>query len=155
MNIVYLIGNGFDVAQGLRTRYPDFYESYKHSVPVNEVEHKIIEAIDEHQEDWSDMERELGRFTSQIDNAEGFIDAYESLSDKLKEYLRVQESQYTHLMCPDTRRRSQIHLKIYLLKNIGFTSISYHLFPGRRMLISYLSIIPMCLNKPSVINIVL
>lgn len=91
MNIVYLIGNGFDVAQGLRTQYPEFYESYKHSAPVNEVEEKIIASINEQVALWSDLERTLGRFTKGIDDAEMFTEAYTSLSNKLKMYMRGQE----------------------------------------------------------------
>lgn len=94
MNIVYLIGNGFDVAQGLKTRYPDFYKSYKRSVPVNEEERMIIASIDEKEAHWSNMERALGQFTKDIDDAESFTAAYVSLSDKLKKYLREQEDLY-------------------------------------------------------------
>ena len=33
MNIVYLIGNGFDLRLGLPTRYEDFLEFYKKQHP--------------------------------------------------------------------------------------------------------------------------
>ncbi|MBQ5979498.1 MAG: bacteriophage abortive infection AbiH family protein [Bacteroidales bacterium] len=92
MNIVFFIGNGFDIAQGLKTKYSDFYKSYKKSTPVNETEKKIIASIDESQDTWSDLEATLGVFTQELNNPGEFIDAYESLNLKLREYLKGQES---------------------------------------------------------------
>ena len=94
MNILYLIGNGFDVAQGLKTRYSDFYGTYKQTVPINDEERRIISSIDSSVEKWSDMEVALGAFTKEVDRADGFIAAYESLSSKLSLYLRRQDEYY-------------------------------------------------------------
>ena len=94
MNILYLIGNGFDVAQGLKTRYPDFYGSYKQTAPINDEERRIIASIDNNVEKWSDMEAALGVFTKEVNSAAGFIDAYESLSSKLSIYLKGQDEYY-------------------------------------------------------------
>lgn len=74
MNILYLIGNGFDVAQGLKTRYPDFYGSYKQTAPINDEERRIIASIDNNVEKWSDMEVALGVFTKEVNSAAGFIE---------------------------------------------------------------------------------
>lgn len=94
MNIVYLIGNGFDLAQDLKTSYQEFYKSYKESSPVNEVEKQIISSITDHIETWSNMEKRLGSFTKELDGVEGFEDAYESLYLKLKKYLLAEEDKY-------------------------------------------------------------
>ena len=94
MNILYLIGNGFDVAQGLKTRYPDFYRSYKQSSPVNEEERRIIVSIDNSIEQWSDLEKALGLFTKEVNSIDGFITAYESLSSKLSKYLMEQDEMF-------------------------------------------------------------
>lgn len=94
MNILYFIGNGFDVAQGLKTRYPDFYRSYKQSSPVNEEERKIIASIDDSKEKWSDLEIALGLFTKEVNSVDGFITAYESLSSKLSRYLKEQDEMF-------------------------------------------------------------
>lgn len=94
MNILYLIGNGFDVAQGLKTRYPDFYGSYKQTDPINDAERRIIASIDDDVEKWSDMEAALGAFTKEVNSVMDFIDAYENLSSKLSMYLRSQDDHY-------------------------------------------------------------
>ena len=92
MNIVYLIGNGFDLAQDLETSYPDFYKSYKDSKPVNEVEKRIISSITDNVETWSNLEKRLGSFTKELKGVEGFDEAYESLYLKLMKYLQAQEN---------------------------------------------------------------
>lgn len=87
MNILYLIGNGFDLAQGAKTCYPAFYKEYVNSAPVNDVEKGIIDEIREDIVTWSYMEYALGKFTAKVSDAEAFTEAYESLSEKLKSYL--------------------------------------------------------------------
>ena len=94
MNIVYLIGNGFDLAQGLKTSYQDFYGSYKKSEPINEVEEKIISSITDNVETWSNLEKRLGSFTKELEGVEGFAEAYESLYLKLKKYLQAEDNRY-------------------------------------------------------------
>ena len=101
MNILYLIGNGFDVAQGLKTRYPDFYGSYKQTDPINDAERRIIASIDDDVEKWSDMEAALGAFTKEVNSVMDFIDAYENLSSKLSMYLSSQDDHY----CPENIER--------------------------------------------------
>lgn len=43
MNILYLIGNGFDLAQGLKTKYTDFYPYYIGRTVYNPAVKKMLE----------------------------------------------------------------------------------------------------------------
>lgn len=96
MNIVYLIGNGFDLAQDLKTSYKEFYnKSYKWSHPVNIVEQKIIASITENVGDWSNLEWALGTFTNEVNDVDGFAEAYESLYLKLKDHLLSEENRFS------------------------------------------------------------
>lgn len=92
MNVLYLIGNGFDLAQGARTSYPNFYGTYINSEPVNEVEREIINDINADLTNWSDMEWALGEFSRKVSDAGAFARAYESLTNKLKAYLIEEEA---------------------------------------------------------------
>lgn len=58
MNIVYIMGNGFDVSLGMKTRYPDFYDDYcKRSVRNQNADVvKLKQTIEEGREDWKDLE---------------------------------------------------------------------------------------------------
>lgn len=92
MNIVHIIGNGFDLNQGLPTSYAHFYEYYLQLIPKeNEPEsvmrfRELLEEklLEERTDEWADLEKTLGRLTSEFEN----VDDYEAA------YLDV----YTHLM---------------------------------------------------------
>ena len=98
MNRIILIGNGFDLAQGLKTRYADFYPYYQKCPSPNEAAKLMKKEINEHAGDWSDMELALGKFTKEVPSEEELTDMYFDLSERLSEYL-TEESQrkaFTH-----------------------------------------------------------
>ncbi len=94
MNILYLIGNGFDVSLGMKTRYDDFYDYYC-ALPQSASNKKVCELksiIQSGKEDWSDLESALGRYTNKLADYEEFERVYYDLSDALVSYLRAEES---------------------------------------------------------------
>lgn len=96
MNILHIIGNGFDKAMGMKTSYPEFYE-YLKSLPEKgssllELMKKDIGANNQY---WSDMEEALGQFTSKIESGQEFIEFYYELSDRLQEYLAQELASFT------------------------------------------------------------
>lgn len=105
MNITYLIGNGFDVNIGLKSRYADFYDTYVkiHSDDDADVIKRFKAGINDyikkesHKEDlqtidWRDLEVALGQFTELIDEKEAEV-LYLDINDRLKEYL-INEFKY-------------------------------------------------------------
>ena len=58
-SITYLIGNGFDINLGLKTKYTDFYGEYIASVKDlddNDCRKRFAMKIDGNYENWSDFE---------------------------------------------------------------------------------------------------
>lgn len=96
MNVLYIIGNGFDKAHGMATSYPEFYkhlvENVKDGSPLLE---KMKSAITKDTLLWSDMESGLGKFTAVTDNTEEFDDFYFELSDHLQNYLKSENDKFT------------------------------------------------------------
>ena len=93
MNILYIFGNGFDKAQGMKTSYPEFYQylmKKKGSIHLEQLK----KDINDNNELWSDMEEALGKFTTQIFDASNFDDLYFELSDHLQNYLKNEEDNY-------------------------------------------------------------
>lgn len=86
--ITFLIGNGFDLNVGLKTRYKDFYEYYSRENP-NDF---IARSINNNYEYWSDLEIGLGKYTSKIKagDEEQFWKSEEQLERALADYLRIQ-----------------------------------------------------------------
>lgn len=95
MNVLYILGNGFDKAQGMATSYPEFYkyltENVKDGSPLLE---KMKSAITEDTVLWSDMESGLGEFTSATNNAEEFDSFYFELSEHLQNYLKKENEKF-------------------------------------------------------------
>lgn len=99
MNIVYLIGNGFDVNLGLKTEYSHFYNYYLGLESPNENVAKLKKAISKYEgtELWKDLEIALGQITAEYENAYDFIEALDDISDNLLLYIKSeQERIYTY-----------------------------------------------------------
>lgn len=95
MNVLYIIGNGFDKAQGLRTSYPEFYQYLKdNSNNCSDLLRQLKKNIDENTELWADMELALGKFTSQIHTTDDFDNLYFELCEHLQKYLQKQEIKF-------------------------------------------------------------
>lgn len=104
MNVLYLIGNGFDLRLGLPTRYADFLEFYKGKSPKRGTDRirqeeaikkykerffaEMAEREERGEEQWKDLEIALGEFTTAFgDDADGFCDFYEDMNRSLEAYL--------------------------------------------------------------------
>ena len=104
MNILYLIGNGFDLRLGLPTRYADFLKYYERQTPklgadlslqeetIKKYKKRFFAEMAEREgrgeEQWKDLEIALGEFTTAFgDDADGFCDFYEDMNRSLEAYL--------------------------------------------------------------------
>jgi hypothetical protein len=102
MNMLYLIGNGFDLNLGLPTRYSDFLEYYFKHAPLNhkatsqesrriqECKDLFRKTIENNAGDqqWKDLEIALGKFSSQFSEAIVFRDFYLDINLSLINYLK-------------------------------------------------------------------
>ncbi len=99
MNITFLIGNGFDLNLGLKTRYTDFLEEYLKDEPGDSKEIQRFKAdirkqnLDECL--WANAELAFGEYTDEIANqglkADSFWIRYDDFCRKLAAYLQKQE----------------------------------------------------------------
>ena len=96
MKILYLIGNGLDLAQGLKTRYSDFYDKYSQAVDIeiSPAALKLRKEIGKDYQTWADLELSLGKYTSHV-KSEDIEDVYYDISDALRDYLIEEQSKYT------------------------------------------------------------
>lgn len=103
MQITFLIGNGFDIGLGLKTRYEDFYGDYsiideKDSVHIKNFKRMLVKKDSEKEEkiiDWSDFEKAFGEYSTQFSLADKYlyIDCFEDFVTKFNLYLEKEESQ--------------------------------------------------------------
>lgn len=101
MYITFLIGNGFDLNLGLKTKYKDFLEVYTSESNSAEAENNSIlsyfkKEISENEDLWSDAELAFGQLTNKFKsdnkNAEDFSECHEDFCVNLAKYLIDQEN---------------------------------------------------------------
>lgn len=96
MNVLYILGNGFDKALGMATSYPEFYrhliDNVKKGSPLLE---EMKSTINHNTLLWSDMEEGLGNFTDQAENFQDFENFYFELNEHLQEYLKQEDEKFT------------------------------------------------------------
>lgn len=97
MNIVFLIGNGFDLNLGLKTKYRNFYDYYI-KLPSNTTTiEKFKEALSNNLDNWADLELELGKYAKNFDieSESNFVELLYDIQDALADYLDKLDSMFT------------------------------------------------------------
>jgi Bacteriophage abortive infection AbiH len=95
MNILYIIGNGFDLNLGLNTSYKDFYNYYLKQENDNDLVKNLKNQISGNYDNWSDMELGLGHYTENINNVNDFDIIYMDLVKNLAAYLQQEQRKFT------------------------------------------------------------
>lgn len=106
MNILFLLGNGFDKNLGFPTSYAEFYDYYLSDKLkpelLNDDVKKLRDDIDENRGDWSDLELQMGRYLSKVDDEQTADTIHRSLKFGLIEYLNSVLSGFS---CNDEQRK--------------------------------------------------
>src|SRR4030042_7161128 len=94
MNILFLIGNGFDLNLGLKTSYGDFYKYYikvkSQSSAINQLKNEISGDL----KHWSDLEIALGKYTENFKSVSEFDEVFDDLGDRLADDLEQEEKRF-------------------------------------------------------------
>lgn len=92
MKVLFIIGNGFDINLGLKTKYSEFYEYYKSCECLDNNVSKLKKKISSKEENWSDLEFEFGKYTKYIQSVQEFDSIYGDICDNLAIYLENEEN---------------------------------------------------------------
>lgn len=90
MNVLFILGNGFDKAQGLATSYQEFYKEYQKIKPASDLEARLKKNIQSNYETWADLEEGLGKYSAHFTDVNEFREVLRILNSRLKDYLEVQ-----------------------------------------------------------------
>lgn len=140
MEIVYMLGNGFDLNLGLKTSYKSFYEYYIKTGSKNEIINKFKNELNKNLDLWSDLEEALGVYSLNFiaKDKDKFIDLLEDIQDHLAIYISEQNLKLNvpnfnknkfieDLMTPTKYldERDLVHFQNYIsTKNINMNSSS-------------------------------
>ena len=96
MNVTFLIGNGFDLACGLKSSYPDVYEEYIKTESKTEVIKKFKQdLIDSKSKEkwgnWSDFEMGMAEYAKNFNNENELIECVSDFKAFLESYLAQEE----------------------------------------------------------------
>ena len=94
MNITFLIGNGFDLGLGLKTKFSDFLPIYLKTESKNFNILKFKEEIRNKIENWSDFELQLGAYTEEFgaEDWEKFIEQKRDFEKQFMKYLKQEQA---------------------------------------------------------------
>lgn len=120
MNILFIIGNGFDLRLGLPTSYPDFLKYYegqkpKHNMGGEDLKKYFLDTMKKKRnagdDTWRDLEVALGDFTSHLTDKTQFLEFYRDINLSLVDYLSDIEERAN----PTFTKEQSEHLKQSLL----------------------------------------
>ena len=94
MNILFLIGNGFDINLGMKTKYADFYKYYASIKSTSSLILNLKKEIENDVENWSDLELAFGKHKKNLKSTEEFDEAFEDIEDNLADYLGGIENKF-------------------------------------------------------------
>lgn len=96
MNILFILGNGFDINLGLHTGYQDFYEYYLKQPAKDPVIARLKKYLEkERYTTWADLEIGLGSYTLEVENIDQMRAVYYDLGDELRKFLKKEESSFS------------------------------------------------------------
>lgn len=93
MQILYIIGNGFDLNLDLKTSYNDFYKYYENVESDNPNVRKLKAHISKTFDSWADLELALGDYTQHLNKIEEFDDIILDIGEELSKYLHKEEQE--------------------------------------------------------------
>lgn len=96
MNTVFIIGNGFDINLGMKTRFLDFLEYYLNVETTSDLIKELKKDISKDIENWSDLELALGRYTAKLHSTREFDEVFEDILDNLARYLQKVEGDFDY-----------------------------------------------------------
>mgnify|MGYP001863729292 CR=1 FL=1 len=122
MIITYLIGNGFDLACGLKTRYTDVYDKYCITdSPNKNIENFKKTILKDNYKNWTDFEMALPEFGKELNDFEKFRECVQDFLAFLEDYL-IKEQAKIDIKCNNdilsNKMKSYIyHFYEYCLQN--------------------------------------
>ena len=99
MQITFLIGNGFDVGLGMKSKFSDYFPIYvKESHNKEEHIKKLSEAIKADKDTWAYFEKQKGEYTSQFNETtqQDYINQFKDFERSFVDYLIDEENKLSY-----------------------------------------------------------
>ena len=107
-NVTFLIGNGFDLACGLKSRYMDTYEGYVESPSEYETIAHFKTAIKKDLPPWAAFEMQLATYAKELDNEEELMTCIRDYNAYLSDYLTKEQQSFWDKYASYEKRKDTI-----------------------------------------------
>lgn len=87
-NITFLIGNGFDLACGIKSRYTDTYDKYVRSESTSETIAKFKKTIKKNINSWAEFEMKLVEYAREFSSENELVECIRDYTVFLNQYLK-------------------------------------------------------------------
>lgn len=99
MNITFLIGNGFDVGLGMRSKFTDYFPQYiEESKNKSDTLSAFSKEIEANKEDWSYFEKKIGEYTDKFtkETVREYKAQFKDFEVNFIKYLQQEENSLTY-----------------------------------------------------------
>lgn len=95
-NITFMIGNGFDLACGLKSSFTDTYDGYINSAPASSSDaiDRFKRAIKKDIPTWADFEMQLANYAKELDSESQLLACIRDYDAYLSDYLQHEQQEY-------------------------------------------------------------
>lgn len=109
-NVVFMVGNGFDLGCGLKSSYQDFYKVYcQEDKTDSENITKFKKELKENHKKWADFEKEMASYSKSFSSESDYYECIRDFRKKLKLYLQNEEEKILNFANNDNELRQKIH----------------------------------------------
>lgn len=106
MGVTFLIGNGFDLSLGMKTRYTDMYDSYIKSKSKSTVIEKFKKDLQKeeynHYGNWSDFEMGMAEYAKTFSSEDDFVECIRDFKGHMVKHLKKEEERILELINDDS-----------------------------------------------------
>ena len=92
--ITFMVGNGFDLACGLNSRYIDTYDDYVKSISKTENILNFKQNIDNNIPTWADFEMRMAEYAKALPSEIAFVECVNDYKEYLNEYLLTEQKHF-------------------------------------------------------------
>lgn len=97
MGVTFLIGNGFDLNLGMKTRYTDMYDSYikskSKSTVIENFKKDLQKEEHNHYQNWSDFEMGMAKYAENFIDENKFIECIRDFKAHMVNWLRKEQTE--------------------------------------------------------------
>lgn len=98
--VTFIIGNGFDIGLGMKTRYSDIYDGYVKTPPASSVIQKFKEDLSQRTlyDKWSDFEMGMAEYAKTLASEDELVECVRDFKGYMVQHLRAENQRLTDLI---------------------------------------------------------